>query len=130
MKKCPNCDMTVDAYSECPICGGDLMNTPQSEVEIEKYRLNKWFFMYLIKRHKLSLMCTIVVLFRIFLSITTCGYWQGLSVLLIVIMWIEALYKNFVYKMLNNIYSDTYLETTNKITLYACGIFAIVLAFF
>ena len=31
MKQCPNCKMTVDAYSECPICGADITKEPHTE---------------------------------------------------------------------------------------------------
>ncbi len=45
-------------------------------------------------------------------------------------MWLEALYNNLIVKIFNNIYSDNYLELTHKITIYMCGILAVVAAFF
>ena len=129
MKKCPNCGMTIDAHSECSVCGNNIVNEPQSNSEIEKYRLNKWFLIYLLKNHKIPLICTLIVLYALLAVIEFWGYWQILSLLLIVIMWLEALYKKFFYKIFNSVYTDLYIELTSKITMYACGIFAIVLAF-
>lgn len=44
-------------------------------------------------------------------------------------MWAESLYKNLVAKIINNIYSDNYLESTHKIAIYMSGILAVVAAF-
>lgn len=121
--------MTVDAYRECPICGNDLTHEPHTEAEIERYAINKYFFVYLIKKHLFPVAFTIAVLLKIFLSITSFGYWQILSILLTVMMWVEALFKNLVVKIFNRIYSDDYLEATHKITVYMCGILAVIAAF-
>ena len=129
MKKCPNCHMTVDAYSECPICNSDITNEPENKAQIERYRINKHFFIHLIKKHKFSIVCTILVLIAIFITIKSFGYWQVVSILLSVFMWVEALYKNLVFKIFNSIYSDGYLEATHKITVYMCGVLAIIAAF-
>ena len=37
MKKCPKCHMTVDAYSECPVCGNNLTNESTADTDIERY---------------------------------------------------------------------------------------------
>lgn len=49
VKQCPNCKMTVDAYSECPICGADITKEPHTEDGVERYVINKHFFKFLIK---------------------------------------------------------------------------------
>lgn len=129
MKKCPKCHMTVDAYSECPVCGNELTDELITELKTEKYVINKYFFIYLMKKHLFSVILTIIVLLHIVLSIKSLGYWQLISILLISIMWIGALYKNVINKIFSSIYSDEYLEATHKITIYACGIFAVVTLF-
>jgi len=128
MKKCPNCHMTVDAHSECPICYSEITKEPENRAQIEKYRINKYFFIHL-KKHTFSLLCTTTVLIAIFVSIKSFDYWQIVSIFLTVIMWIEALYKNLVFKIFNSIYSYEYLEATHKITIYICGVLAIIAAF-
>lgn len=130
MKKCPKCHMTVDAYSECPICGNNLTNEPTADTDIERYVINKYFFNYLIRKHLFSVIVSIVVLLQIILSIKSFGYWQVISIILSAFMWLEALYNNLIVKIFNNIYSDNYLELTHKITIYMCGILAVVAAFF
>ena len=129
MKKCPNSHMTVDAYSECPICNCDITNELENKAQIEGYRINKYFFIHLIKKHKFSLFCTTFVLITLLITIKSFSYWQVVSIILTVIMWVEALYKNLVFKMFNSIYSDGYLDTTHKITIYMCGLLAIIVAF-
>ena len=129
MKECRKCHMTVDAHSECPICYNDIANEPESSATTEKYRINKYFFIHLLRNHKFSLVCTILVLIAIFIKIKAFGYWQIISIILDVIMWVEALYKNLVYKIFSGIYSDRYLEATHKITVYMCGALAAISAF-
>ncbi len=129
MKKCPKCHMTVDAYSECPVCGNNLTNEPTADTDIERYAINKYFLTYLVRKHLFSVIVTIVVLLQIILSIKSFGYWQVISIISSVFMWVEALYKNLMVKIFNNIYSDNYLERTHKITIYMCGILSVVAAF-
>ena len=52
MKKCPKCEAVVDAIAECPVCGNGILNQPQEERKIEKYKLNKWFFLHLISHNQ------------------------------------------------------------------------------
>ncbi len=125
MKTCPNCGMNVEAYSQCPICDHDITNEPQSEKDVESYRLNAYFFRYLGKKHKFSLACSLLVLAGLFFSAGRWDYWQIIAVFLTAAMWVQALWKNFVFKMFGSIYSDNYLEATHKIGIYACGIFAV-----
>lgn len=129
MKKCPKCHMTVDAYNNCPICGNNLTNEPNAETDIESYIINKFFFLYLIKRHFFFVTFTIIALLQIVLTIKSFGFWQIISIFLNVVMWFEVLYKNLVIKIFDNIYSSSYLESTHKITIYMCGILSIVTAF-
>lgn len=129
MKKCPNCHMIVDTHNECPVCEYDLVNEPQSDLQFEKYRLNKYFVTYLLKKHKFALFCTAVVLVSFVTVLKSFSYWQIISIFLILITWYESLYKKRSFQIFSNIYSDAYLELTNKITIYASGILAIILAF-
>ena len=129
MKKCPKCHITVDAYSECPICGNNLTNEPTADTDIERYVINKYFLTYLVRKHLFSVIVTIVVLLQIILSIKSFGYWQVISIISGAFMWVEALYKNLVFKIFNSLYNDGYLEATHKITLYMCGVLAIIAAF-
>ncbi|MBQ7936354.1 MAG: hypothetical protein IJ333_08460 [Clostridia bacterium] len=121
--------MTVDAYSECPVCGNNLTNESTADTDIERYAINKYFLTYLVRKHLFSVIVTIVVLLRIVLSAKSFGLWQVISIISSVFMWVEALYKNLIVKIFNNIYSDKYLESTHKITIYMCGILSVVAAF-
>ena len=129
MKKCPKCQAVVDAIAECPICGNDILDEPQSEVKIEKDKLNKWFFLHLIKRHKFAIFCTIIVLLFDIITIKSFSYWHILSLIFIVFMWLEDLFKNLTHKMASWKYSDDYIESTNRIAVYFSGIIGVFMAF-
>lgn len=129
MKKCPKCQAVVDAIAECPICGNDILNQPQEERRIEKYKLNKWFFLHLIKCHKFGIICTLITLFLCFKTITSFSVWHILSLLFIVAMWLEDLFKGLGYIMASWKYSDNYIESTNRFSVYLCGIAGIFMVF-
>ena len=129
MKKCPKCEAVVDAIAECPVCGNGILNQPQEERKIEKYKLNKWFFLHLIKCHKFGIICTLLALFFVIKAITSFGVWHILSLLFIVAMWLEDLFKNLTHKMASWKYSDNYIESTNRISVYLCGIAGVFMAF-
>ncbi len=129
MKQCPMCHMVVDAYAECPMCGADITNEPQNESEIEGYRINKWFLMHLIRHHKFPLICTLLVLMLVLTAITAFDKWSVLSLVFLILMWVEALYKNLVFKLFGGIYSEGFLEVTHTYSKYAAGVFGILFAF-
>jgi hypothetical protein len=129
MKMCPKCKCTVDAIAECPICGNDILNEPQSEREFEEYKLNKWFFIHLIKCHKFAIICTLIALFFIVETITSFSFLHILSLILVVYMWLEDLFKNLIQKLASWKYSDDYIESTNRVAVYLSGIMAVLAAF-
>lgn len=124
MKKCPNCKMTVDAYGECPICNYDITNEPKCESQFEKYCLNRYFFIHLIKKHKFPLLCTIITL-AIIIANGFFHYLELISLFLIAIMWFEALFKNLSFRLSEHIFTDLYLESVNKISVFGGGILAV-----
>lgn len=50
MKKCPMCQMTVKADAVCPICQTTLTYEPEVAGHFEKKKLNKYLYLYLLKR--------------------------------------------------------------------------------
>lgn len=50
MKKCPICEMTVKADMACPICQTTLTYEPEVSGHFEKKKLNKYLFVYFLKR--------------------------------------------------------------------------------
>lgn len=127
MKKCSNCKMTVDTYCACPVCNYDLKDTPEDTAEFEKYRFNKYFLIYLLKSHKFSLFCTIATVVTIFAT-KAFHYFELISLGLIVYMWFEALYKNRVFKLFGSKYTDDFLESTHRFSVYSTGILAVAAA--
>ena len=129
MKKCPNCEAVVDAYSECPVCNHVLTDEPHCGAKIESYKINKWFCTYLIKKHLFSLLCTVFVLVLIFFSLNPLSFYKIISIFLIIFMWVETLFKNLIYRIFTFKYTDDYLESTQKIVIYMCGALAVIAAF-
>ena len=126
---CPKCKCTVDAIAECPICGNDILDQPQAETDIESYKLNKWFLIHLVKCHKFAIICTLIALFFTVETITSFSFLHILSLILVVFMWLEDLFKNLTRKMASWKYSDDYIESTNKVAVYLSGIMAVLAAF-
>ena len=127
MKTCPNCKMTVDAYSECPICNYDITSEPKCDAQFERYHLNKYVFIHLIKKHAFPLLCTIITLTIIFAN-GFFHYLEIISLIIIALMWFEALFKNLSFKLSEHIFTDLYLESVNKISVFGGGILAIACA--
>ncbi|MBQ6706399.1 MAG: hypothetical protein IJN07_02675 [Clostridia bacterium] len=128
MKQCPRCHMVVDAYNECPICGAEITGEPICEADTEHYCINRWLFPYLIKRHLFPLICTLSVLIIILTGIPALGKWSVLSLFVLVCMWVEALYKNLVFKLFSGIYSEGFLEFTQAYSKYVYGVLGVLLA--
>ena len=132
MKQCPKCGMTVDAHSECPVCACELTDEPYSTDRYEKYRLNKYFPLFLIKHQKFPLLCTAVTVVAVF---ATGKYnpFALISVALLVALWFESLYKNRAIRLFNlfrdeDFYDQDYLETVQKIRIYITGVLAMAWA--
>lgn len=129
MKICSKCKCTVDAIAECPICGNDILDQSQAERDIESYKLNKWFLLHLIKCHKFGIICTLIAWFLCAKSMELPSFWHLASLILIVSMWLEDLFKNLTHKLASWKYSDNYIESTNRISVYLSGIIGVFMAF-
>lgn len=132
MKQCPKCGMTMDAHSECPACGCDLTNEPYGTGKYEKYRLNRYFLLFLFRRQKFALFCTVIVLVAVFATNSFNPY-ALFSVGLLVAMWFETLFKNLAIRLFNlfcdeDFYDQDHLETLHAIRVYVFGVLAVVWA--
>lgn len=132
MKQCPKCGMTVDAHSECPVCGCDLTDLPYDAGEYETYRLNRFFLLFLFKRQKFALFCTALVLV-IVLAMNPFYPYALLSIGLLVAMWFESLFKNRAIRLFNlfrdeDFYDQDHLETLHTLRVYSFGVLAVLWA--
>ena len=129
MKLCPKCNMNVDAISECPICGECLVDIQQSDCRYEKYKINILFLRYILKNKAFSVVCTVVSVVGLIVATHHYWYFTVAVCLLIAFMWIEALFKNLIFTIFKNIFTEEYLNATNRLNMYICGIFASILSF-
>lgn len=130
MKTCPKCHFTLDAHCECPVCRTDITNVPYSQSSGESYAMNKYLIIYIFKYAKFLLLCFIfsVAVFLIRLPAVRWSY------LLALICLIACFGETFFAQRMNgfwqSIYSESYLEATQKITKYLSGILAILIMLF
>lgn len=127
MKQCPKCKMTVDAHSDCPVCNSDLSQVPYAETNSEKYVLNKYFLPYLFKKHKIPAVSALLVTVLFLLCVTKLNFLWIIPFVLVGYSVFSALFFNritdFFEYLLSDVYTDDYIERTERVTKY---LFAIV----
>lgn len=74
MKKCPKCYSVVREKNECPICGESLAYVEESCEAREKIRLNKHYLLYLVYSSAFSIVCLLIILFKVIVSQPTLDY--------------------------------------------------------
>ncbi len=129
MKKCPNCEMIVDADNECPFCYTTITYEPIVNADSEKYVYNEYFIWYLIKQSWFSLLCLIFVVFKILCvqmrSIPLCIF----SVLLAVLSLVYSIYQRKITKYLQWKYSKEYSKFKSSEAKIMLGILAVLFSF-
>lgn len=68
MKKCPTCQMIVDAENECPFCATTLTYEPMCEAKTEHLVWNKYLLIYIVKNVWFSAICCVVGLLKIIIA--------------------------------------------------------------
>lgn len=68
MKKCPLCQMTVDAEHECPYCYTTLTYEPFCDEEKEHIVWNRYYFIYLAKNCWFSVLCCMIGIVKFFID--------------------------------------------------------------
>lgn len=64
MKKCPVCNMVVDADNECPICNTSIFYEDKVPKQKEKFIFNKYYIIYMLKKCWFSIACLIFVIIK------------------------------------------------------------------
>lgn len=60
MRKCPVCQMIVDAKNECPICAATLTYEPVCDAEREHLLWNRYRWLYIAKCTWFSFLCCLI----------------------------------------------------------------------
>ena len=126
MKRCPKCHMTLNAHSECPVCRDDITEVSYEQEDCERYELNKYLLLYLIKYSKLFTMCVLACICIFIINFPLIKWIYIIALLCLVICYCETFYPQKANTILKNIYSEDYLEATAKITKYASGVCAVI----
>jgi len=130
VKICPNCKMTVDAHCECPICKKPITNVPYSDRNGERYKLNKYFFPYFLRKCALPIVCTLSVAFKIVLFGINHYLLFAMGLICIAFSYLEFLFHNLLNSIFSIIYSESFLDSAfNKSTKYLALIFAVIFLF-
>lgn len=130
MKKCPVCNMTVDGHSTCPICNADITNQPYENTNSERYVLNKYFFLHLLKKHKFPIFCTLFVLVKTAIDFPNLNWWCVVALLFVGLSVFCSLFQNLAISLDTWKYSEDYAEFRGKIGKYAAGIIAVLISLF
>lgn len=128
MKKCPICEMIVDAEYECPICYTTITYESDVESDREKYVCNKYFILYLIRKGWFSILCLIFVVFRIFSVQTHSIPCCILSLFCAILSLVESIFERQLAKYIQWKYSEEYSEYKALEVRIVSGIIAVLSA--
>lgn len=130
MKKCPKCGMTINAHSECPACRMDLTTIPYSDSKGERYKFNKFFFRYFMKKCKFFICCSMLILLKIAFFDVKLNIYILLTILLLLMVLAESLFPERLKSVMEWKYSDNYIDfVSGSWSKYFSGILALVSAF-
>ena len=128
MKKCPVCKMTVDSHNTCPVCNTDITNQPYENTNSERYVLNKYFFLHLLKKHKFPIFSVLFVLVKIAISFSNLNWCYAVALLFAGISVFCSLFKNLAISLSTWKYSEEYAAYNHKFAKYIAGFVAILMA--
>lgn len=130
MKKCPTCQMIVDADNECPFCATTLTYEPKCDAESERLVWNKYLLIYIAKNIWFSLACCIVGLVKIFIArpqISVLLFSAGACALISLIV---SIFQRRFSKTMTWKYSEDYIPFKISMWKYLLGGISIILFVF
>ena len=126
MKKCPHCNMTVDAKSECPICRTTLTYEPYCTDDHEHLIWNKHLLLYLAKNIWFSVLCYIVGTVKYFMTSTDPSILFLYAAILALISLLTSIFHRPYSKILAWKYSDNYIPVIIAFQKYVFGGLSII----
>lgn len=129
MKKCPNCEMVVNADNECPFCYTILTYESNVSSDKEKYVLNKYFIWHLIKQSWFSALCLIAVVLRLIYIRNTLDYFLIYPIVFICFSLVFSFFGRNITKSVQWKYSKGYSEFRTNAIKVLTGILAVVFSF-
>jgi len=130
MKKCPTCQMIVDAENECPICGATLTYEPTINSEKEHIILNKYYWIYLAKETWFSILCSIVCIVRVMIvGPQISPLLLGMIGLLVISIVVSIFRRNWVNAMQWK-YTENHAGFKTSLWKYLFAAIAVLFAFF
>ncbi|MBR6533371.1 MAG: hypothetical protein IKT44_02965 [Clostridia bacterium] len=129
MKKCPNCEMVVNADNECPFCYTTLTYESNVSSDKEKYVLNKYFIWYLIKQSWFSVLCLIVVVLRLIHIRNAIDYFLIFPIVFICFSLVFSFLGRKITKIVQWKYSKGYSEFRTNAIKVLTGILAVIFSF-
>ena len=97
MKKCPKCKMTVDENVECPFCKTSLVYELETN-DGKEYKLNKYFFLYLLKKCCFSLVCFIIIFIRFLITAPKIDMYFFLIIIMVILSMAISVEQAFLKK--------------------------------
>lgn len=130
MKKCPTCQMIVDADNECPFCATTLTYEPKCEAESERLVWNKYLLIYIVKNTWFSLICCIVGLLKLLIARPQISVLLFSAGTCAIISLIASIFQRNFCKTMTWKYSEEYMPFKIGIWKYLLGGISIILFIF
>ena len=127
MRKCPLCQMTVDAKHECPICGTTLTYEPICDADREHLLWNRYRWIYISKCCWFSVLCCLIGLLKIIIARPPIGELSLLAISLSVISLTVSLFQRTVSRLLTWKYSENYASYEIVFFKYVFGGISVIL---
>ena len=127
MRKCPVCQMTVDAKNECPICSATLTYEPVCDVEREHLLWNRYRWLYILKCAWFSMLCCIVDLLKIVIARPQINQLFWIAVTLAAVSLTVSLFQRKIFRLLTWKYSENYASYEIAIFKYIFGGISVIL---
>ena len=128
MKVCPKCHMTVDAQGECPFCYTTLTYEPTVHSDKERYVLNKYLLLYLLKQSWFSLLCLIVVALKVALTQRAFTTYHLLPLLFLVVSLQFSILGRSIARDIQWKYSESYAVVWTAGVKICTGLLAVLSA--
>ena len=129
MKKCPTCQMTVNADNECPFCGTTLTYEPFCDTEKEHIVLNKYYLIYFAKNIWFSVICCLLGIIRL---IAVKPMISELLIAAILCALFSFFISCFQRRLLQKkwIYREEFMEIQIRLWKYGSGLLSVIFFFF
>jgi len=127
MRKCPVCQMTVDAKNECPICAATLTYEPVCDAEREHLLWNRYRWLYIAKCTWFSFLCCLIGLLKVIIARPQFHLLFWMAAALAAVSLAVSLFQRQIFRLLTWKYSENYAAYEIAVFKYGFGSISLIL---